>query len=131
MQELRLIIYLRVMGLLIGGVWIFHGLYSKILDGIPRHQSIVARILGDSLAEIATISIGAMEVLLGCWAIWGRHRMLNASIQTLALVSMNTIEILFARDLLISPSGMVILNFMFLLFVWSWAIHEDYPNSSN
>ena len=23
--------------LLIAGVWIFHGLYSKILNGIPRH----------------------------------------------------------------------------------------------
>jgi hypothetical protein len=24
--------------IVIGGVWVFHGLYSKILSGIPRHR---------------------------------------------------------------------------------------------
>jgi cbb3-type cytochrome oxidase subunit 3 len=36
---------------------------------------------------------------------------------------MNTLEILLARDLLISAPGMVALNLCFLGVVWYWALH--------
>lgn len=108
-------------GILIGGVWIFHGLYSKILDGIPRHRQIVGSILGMEIAGIATLAIGAMEILLGCWVLSGRHRRLCASVQTLSLLSMNTLEILLARHLLISAPGMVLLNMCFIGLIWWWA----------
>jgi DoxX-like family len=115
----------------IGSVWIFHGLYSKILDGIPRHKLIVGRILGESFADIATLMIGVMEILLGCWVIWGKHRKINASIQTLGLVSMNTLEIILAKDLLISAAGMVALNLCFIALIWWWATRENHFNQSN
>jgi hypothetical protein len=56
---------------LTGGVWVFHGLYSKILKGIPRHQLIVGRILGERYARPATKLIGCGEVLLGPRAFTG------------------------------------------------------------
>lgn len=115
----------------IGGVWIFHGLYSKILDGIPRHKLIVGRILGESFADVATVMIGVMEILLGCWVIWGKHRKINASIQTLGLVSMNTLEIILAEDLLISAAGMVVLNLCFIALIWWWATRENHPSQPN
>lgn len=117
--------------LFIGGVWIFHGLYSKILNGIPRHKMIIERILGEPVADIATVMIGVMEILLGCWVIWGRHRKINASIQTLGLISMNTLEIILARDLLISALGMVALNLCFIALIWWWATCENHFSQSN
>ena len=108
--------------LLIGSVWIFHGLYSKLLNGIPRHRMIVDRILGKRLGFLATKLIGGAEVLVGIWVFTGWQPVLCASVQTLAIVSMNTIEILFARDLLISAAGMVLLNAGFLLLIWHWAL---------
>ncbi|MFO1460517.1 MAG: DoxX-like family protein [Verrucomicrobiota bacterium] len=109
-------------GLLIGGVWIFHGLWSKVLGRIPRHEMIVGRILGESVAAPATILIGLGEIGLGIWVISGRHRRACAALQTLALVSMNTLEILLARDLLISAPGMVVLNLCFVILIWRWAL---------
>jgi hypothetical protein len=105
----------------IGSVWVFHGLYSKILNGIPRHRLIVGKILGTTRAEIATKIVGMLELLLGAWAMAGWHPVWCASVQTAAIFAMNSLEILLARELLISAVGMVILNFGFLSLVCWWA----------
>lgn len=115
---------------LIAAVWIFHGLFSKLLGGIPRHEIIVARILGEGFARPATLMIGLLEIGLGLWVLTGRKRVLCAATQTLAITSMNTLEIFLARDLLISAPGMVALNAAFLACVWWWAISTSPPAPS-
>lgn len=111
----------------IGIVWGFHGFYSKILNGIPRHQLIVGKVLGDRLARPATKVIGCLEVLLGLWAFTGLARAECAAVQTLAIVGMNTLEIMLAGDLLISAMGMVILNLGFFAVIWHWALFVPKP----
>lgn len=113
----------------IAGVWIFHGLFSKILDGIPRHRLIVGKILGDEFAAPATILIGCLEILLGCWGLSGKYRKPCAGLMTMALVSMNTLEIILARELLISAVGMVLLNLAFIAMIWWWAAKEAHPRN--
>jgi hypothetical protein len=112
----------RLLAALIGGVWVFHGLWSKVLGQIPRHQMIVGKILGNAWAAPTTLAIGLCEIAMGIWVFTGLFRRTCATIQTIALVAMNTLEILIARDLLISAPGMVALNLAFLAFVWSWAL---------
>lgn len=107
---------------LIGAVWVFHGLYSKILNGIPRHRLIVGRILGEANAGFATKVIGLLEVLLGVWVFIGWQPVVCAVVQTGAIVSMNTLEIILAGELLISAVGMVFLNLGFLALIWLWAL---------
>ena len=107
--------------ILIGSVWVFHGLYSKLLNGIPRHRLIVAKILGDANAAQATRAIGLLELLLGIWVFTGWQPVACAGVQTAAIVAMNCLEILLARKLLISAVGMVCLNVGFLTLVWFWA----------
>jgi hypothetical protein len=113
--------------ILIGSVWVFHGLYSKLLNGIPRHRMIVAKILGATNARSATIAIGCLEVLVGVWAFTGWHSVSCAVVQTAAIVSMNTLEIALAGELLISAFGMVILNLGFLALIWNWALFSPKP----
>lgn len=106
----------------IAAVWIFHGLYSKLLGGIPRHEMIVGRVLGETHARWGITAVGLLEIALGLWILTGRNRITCAAIQTAAIVAMNTIEILLARDLLISAPGMIALNAMFLSLVWWYAL---------
>jgi len=115
------------MTIFIGSIWIFHGMYSKIFDGIPRHRQIVERILGTGIADVATVVIGVMEVILGLWIFSRVWRRCCALVQTLALVTMNFLEILLAKDLLISASGMVALNFALISLVWYWATFVPDP----
>ena len=109
----------------IGSVWLFHGLYSKLLNGIPRHRLIVGKILGKEIAGIATKTIGLLELILGAWAIAGWHPVWCASVQTAALIAMNSLEIILAREFLISAAGMVALNLFFLVVVWWWATFAE------
>jgi len=51
----------------------------------------------------------------------GWHPVWCASVQTAALLAMNSLEILLARELLLSAVGMVALNLGFLSVVWWWA----------
>jgi len=113
--------------IVIGSVWVFHGFYSKILNGIPRHRLIVGKILGAANAGMATKAIGLLEVLLGLWVFTGWQPAGCAVVQTAAIVAMNALEIFLARDLLISAAGMVILNLGFLSLVWHWALFAPKP----
>lgn len=108
--------------IVIGSVWVFHGLYSKILNGIPRHRLIVGKILSAANAGRATKAIGLLELFLGLWAFTGWQPVGCAVVQTAGIVAMNSLEIFLARELLISAIGMVILNLGFLALVWHWAI---------
>jgi len=113
--------------IVIGSVWVFHGVYSKILSGIPRHRLIVGKILGTANAGVATKAIGVIEMLLGLWAWTGWQPIGCAVVQTAAIVAMNSLEIFLARELLISAIGMVILNVGFLVVVWYWASFAPNP----
>ena len=41
--------------------------------------------------------------------------------QTVVLLSMNVLELTYARDLLLWPAGLLPLNLCFLALVWLWA----------
>ena len=120
-------LFRKLLTILIGSVWVFHGLYSKVYNGIPRHQQIVERILGEGIADRATFVIGILEISLGLWIFSGLQRRTCALVQTGALVSMNFLEILLARDLLISALGMVALNLGFISLIWFWASFSKNP----
>lgn len=83
---------------------------------------IVERVLGERVAVHATLFIGMMEILLGIWVYTRLKRRACALVQTLAIAAMNTLEIILARDLLVSALGMVALNFAFISLIWYWAL---------
>jgi hypothetical protein len=85
----------------IAAIWIVNGLFCKVLGLIPRHELIVARILGDDHSKLLTIIIGISELFMAAWIVNGRKSRLNAMTQIAAVVTMNTIEFILAPDLLL------------------------------
>ena len=108
----------------IASVWLFHGLFGKVLGLIPRHRLIVARVLGEDVSGAATRAIGIAEILLALWVASGRFPRLCAAAITLALAAMNTLEVLYARDLLLAPAGMVAANAALVGVAWYLAIAD-------
>ncbi|PZR23725.1 MAG: hypothetical protein DI535_23425 [Citrobacter freundii] len=82
-------------------VWLLNGLYCKLLNFVPRHQLIVARILGPEHAALFTRLIGLSEILMAGWIISRIQHRLNAITQMIIIAVMNTIEFFYARDLLL------------------------------
>ena len=85
----------------IATVWLVNGLICKILQLVPRHEQIVARILGKSHSQILTILIGISEVLMSAWILSGYRPKFNALVQISTVVIMNILEFALAPDLLL------------------------------
>lgn len=112
------------------GVWFFFGLVLKVLGAEPRHEAIVAAVLGSAVAGPATVLVGLGEVVLGVWVLSGWRPRLCAAAQTAAILTMNTLELIFAQELLLSPIGMVLANILFLSAVWYAALRSPSRQSS-
>lgn len=108
----------------LAGVWLVHGMLNKILSLTPRHERIVARVLGEGAAGPATLAVGALELCFAAWIVSGRRPALCAAAQTVALAGMNVLELAYARDLLLAPLPMVCANAAFLGLAWYGALAE-------
>lgn len=70
-------------------VWIVNGLFCKVINLVPRHEQIVARILGSSHSRLLTALIGLSEVGMAVWILSGINSRLNAVAQIFIVFSMN------------------------------------------
>src|SRR5437764_1383516 len=91
----------KILNYLIAAVWIANGLFCKVLNLVPRHQEIVARILGGEHAGIFTKGIGLAETAMGIWILSGFMARLNAITQIVIIAVMNLLEFILVPDLLL------------------------------
>ncbi len=77
-------------------VWIANGLFCKVLNLVPRHEQIVARILGDQYSGLLTKAIGAAEIAMAVWILSGIMPRLNAMTQIVVVGAMNVLEFFLA-----------------------------------
>lgn len=91
----------RLLILFFSLIWLVNGLLCKILDLVPRHQQIVAEILGETYAKSLTIAIGVGEMLMAIWIISRKFAQLSAITQILLIVTMNILEFILAPHLLL------------------------------
>ncbi|HMK06255.1 MAG TPA: DoxX-like family protein [Flavobacterium sp.] len=102
----------------IAAVWIVNGLFCKVLNLVPRHEQIVARILGDNYSRPLTILIGISEIIMAVWILSGYKSKLNAIAQIIIIASMNTLEFILAPDLLLWGKLNSLFAFLFILVVY-------------
>ncbi len=103
-------------------VWLSSGLVFKALGAVPRHRQIVVRVVGAKRAGLVLWLVALGEIGLGAWMLVGRFLVVCLALQTACLAAMNTLELRHARDLLLSPIGMVCANVVFLCLGWYVAL---------
>ena len=108
-------------------VWLTFGVVFKLLGVVPRHRAIVAAVVGEAAATPVTLLVGAGETVLGLWILSGRRPRTCAAVQTLAIATMNAVELSVARELLLAPVAMVCANILFLAAVWYAALRAPVP----
>jgi len=91
----------KILKYFIAAVWLTNGLFCKVLNLVPRHQEIVASILGQEHARLLTVAIGISELLMAIWILSGIKSRLNAIIQILVIAVMNTLEFILVPGLLL------------------------------
>ena len=104
----------------VAAVWLYEGLWCKLLGGEPRQREIVEAVprIGSRIGASFLKCLGAVEVTLALWALSGVLPIPCALVQTLLLVALNASGLLLARHLIHDPGGMVVKNFAFLVLVW-------------
>jgi hypothetical protein len=110
----------------VAGVWLYHGLWCKVLGRCPEQVDIVADVpfLPGKLAKPALFALGLVEVAFAAWVISGRRPLLAASAQSALLAGMNGGGLAWGRTHIPAPKALVAENLAFTALVW-WAAHND------
>ena len=104
----------KLLNYLIAAVWLANGLFCKVLNLVPRHQEIVARIIGNAHAGVLTRLIGLAEIAMAVWILSGFRTKLNAITQAVIIATMNSLEFLLAPDLLLWGRFNALYAFLFI-----------------
>ena len=104
----------------VAGVWIYEGLWCKILGRAENELRIVEAVprYGARYARPFLAALGWVELLLGLWVLAGFASGLCALAQTALLATLNANGLLWSRRLIQDPGGMVLKNFAFLVLAW-------------
>jgi len=108
----------QLLNYFIAAVWIINGLFCKVLNLVPRHQEIVARISGNDHARLLTIAIGISEIAMAVWILSGIRRRLNAIAQIIIIATMNVLEFILVPDLLLWGRFNALFAFLFILLIF-------------
>jgi len=101
-------------------VWLVNGIWCKLMDGVPRHREIVARILGDEHALLLTRLIGLGEIVMAVWILSGIRWKWSCAAQIVAVLMMNIIEFILAPDLLLFGRFNSLVALAYIIIV-AWA----------
>jgi hypothetical protein len=106
--------------LAVAAVWLYEGLWCKLLGRAERQREIVEAVpfLPANSAAALLKLLGAVETALAIWSLSPIAPIACASVQTILLVAMNANGLRFARRLIPDPAGMVVKNLAFLVLAW-------------
>lgn len=104
----------------IAAVWLYEGLWCKILGRVPSQVEVVTAVpqLGPQFGSLFLTALGVVEVGLAAWVITGIVPGMCAIVQIGLLVVLNTNGLIWARHIIHEPIGMVVKNIAFLVLVW-------------
>lgn len=102
-------------------VWLYQGLWHKLLAVDARHLEIVASAPAFLPPRLALGVIGGWETLLGLAVLFQWRPRTAAWLQIGTMVGMNAAGILFAGDKIPDIGGMLTMNLVFVLTIWGLA----------
>jgi uncharacterized membrane protein YphA (DoxX/SURF4 family) len=104
----------------VAGVWLYHGLWCKLLDRCPAQADVIASVPGlrGARARAVLLSIGAVETVLAAWVASGRSPRAAAAVGTAMVVGMNAGGLTFGRRHIPAPRLLVAENLAFLGLSW-------------
>jgi hypothetical protein len=108
----------QILTYLIAAIWLINGLFCKVLNLVPRHQEIVANILGNSHSRLITIFIGISEIGMAVWNLTGSRSRLNAMTQIVIITVMNTLEFILVPQLLLWGKANAVFALLLIVIIY-------------
>lgn len=123
--------YYKYIAYFLAAVWIINGLLCKVCNLVPRHQLIVARILGATYAPALTKIIGVLEILMAVWILSRIKPVWCAIAQIILVMTMNMIEFTVAPDLLLFGRINMAIAVLFSIFIYWFGLRPPYSKLSS
>ncbi len=102
----------------IAAIWLANGLFCKVLALVPRHQKIVASILGDKYSRAFTVLIGIAETTMAIWILSNIKTRLSVITQIIIIATMNTLEFFLVPDLLLWGKYNSVFAFLLIIAIY-------------
>jgi uncharacterized membrane protein YphA (DoxX/SURF4 family) len=105
----------------VGGVWLYEGLWKKVLGRSSQETAILESVPGLSAdgARAVTVGLGITETVLAAWVLSGRRPRACAIVQSGLVVGMNAGGLAVGRQHIPDPAGLLARNAGFLALVWA------------
>lgn len=113
----------HIVSYFIASVWLINGLFCKVLNGVPRHELIVAEILGKDHSRTFTLLIGVSEIVLTVWILIRIKTRLNAITQIGIVTIMTILEFILVPELLLWGRLNALFAFFFVCLVYYNEFH--------
>ena len=100
-------------------LWLYQGLWCKIAGFAPNQAAIVRsfKFFGPTSSHYVLLGIGSIESVLAVWVLSGWQPVSAAITQIVLLVVMNGCGLLWGRNFIPDPLGMVFQNLIFVTLV--------------
>lgn len=110
----------KLIHLSIALVWLYQGLWCKVLGRAPGHAAVISAVpfIGPAGSRYVLIALGLLECCVAVWVWSGRRMREGALVQTVLLTAMNAGGLIWAWRLIPDPVGMILQNFAFLMLIW-------------
>ena len=112
---------LIVMRAAVAAVWLYEGLWCKVLGRAQLEAQVVAKVprFGPRFGQSFLKALGVIEVVLAAWVISGIYPGACATAEVALLVVLNVNGLLWSRDIIPDPAGMIVKNIAFLVLAWA------------
>lgn len=116
---------------LLAAIWLSNGLLCKVLGLVPRHEAIVAHILGDAHSHLLTVAIGWSEVGMAIWILSGWRYRWCAAAQIAVIAAMNLLEFVLVPDLLLWGRWNAMFALLLIVFIYWTAFSAHVQRNHN
>ncbi len=104
----------------VAAVWVYEGVWAKVLDREPRQRRILAAFpgVGERRARRATLALGILEAAAAPWVLAGRAPRATALAQTAVIAAMGEAARRWAREEITDHRALLLQHAAFVTLVW-------------
>ena len=104
----------------VAGVWLYHGLWCKVLGRCPDQARVVDELPGvrGGRSKALLRALGVAETVLAAWVISGARPRLAAATGTTLVLALNAGGFAFGRRHIVAPKALLLENAFFVALAW-------------
>jgi uncharacterized membrane protein YphA (DoxX/SURF4 family) len=100
-------------------LWLYEGVWCKVLDRAPRQAQAIGTVgASEGTSTLLFKLLGWVELVLALWVLSNFAPGWCAVVQSTLLIVLTSGALIFARNVIHDPAGVVFKNIVFITLIW-------------